>query len=152
MKKLITTVVFAVLMTAQSLYAADTKVSALTELATTPADSDELYINDGGTSKKIQYSNLTGNKLNTADIDDTPVDSETAAPISSNWAYDHVNSDSHTIYGALAQDETVNDNFRPNLSLIQPPPGRATRFMNAKPDASRPASTMVTPWVSWKVS
>ena len=111
MKKLITTVVFAVLMTAQSLYAADTKVSALTELATTPADSDELYINDGGTSKKIQYSNLTGNKLNTADIDDTPVDSETAAPISSNWAYDHVNSDSHTIYGALAQDETVTGNW-----------------------------------------
>ena len=41
-------------------WAADTKVSALTELAATPADSDELYINDGGTSKKIQYSNLVG--------------------------------------------------------------------------------------------
>lgn len=39
-------------------WAADTKLSALTELAATPAASDEFYINDGGTSKKIQYSNL----------------------------------------------------------------------------------------------
>lgn len=31
-------------------------------------------------------------KLATADIDDAPVDGETAAPISSNWAYDHLNS------------------------------------------------------------
>ena len=38
--------------------ATNAKVSALTELAVTPADSDELYINDGGTSKKIQYSTL----------------------------------------------------------------------------------------------
>lgn len=34
-----------------------------------------------------------------ADIDDTPVDSETDAPISSNWAYDHVAAaDPHTGY------------------------------------------------------
>lgn len=39
-------------------WAADTKLSALTELATTPAASDEFYVNDGGTSKKIQYSNV----------------------------------------------------------------------------------------------
>ena len=87
------------------------KVSELTELATTPADSDEFLINDGGTSKRIQYSNVVGGKLNTADIDDTPVDSETAAPISSNWAHDHSNGDSHTIYGALAQDETITGNW-----------------------------------------
>ena len=37
---------------------ANTKLSDLPELATTPAASDELYINDGGVSKKIQYSNL----------------------------------------------------------------------------------------------
>jgi hypothetical protein len=32
---------------------ADTKVSALTELAAGPAETDEVYINDGGTSKRI---------------------------------------------------------------------------------------------------
>lgn len=38
-------------------------------------------------------------KLSVADIDDTPVDSETAAPISSNWAYGHVaDADPHTGY------------------------------------------------------
>ena len=37
---------------------AGTKLSALTELAVEPAASDELYINDGGTSKRIQYSTI----------------------------------------------------------------------------------------------
>ena len=36
----------------------DTALSALGELATTPAASDEFYVNDGGTSKRIQYSNV----------------------------------------------------------------------------------------------
>lgn len=38
-------------------------------------------------------------KLNIADIDDTSVNGETSAPISSNWAYDHENSsDAHPGY------------------------------------------------------
>lgn len=37
---------------------ADTKLSALTALATEPADTDEFYINDGGTSKKIAWSTI----------------------------------------------------------------------------------------------
>ncbi len=37
---------------------ASSKLSDLTELAAIPADSDEIYINDGGVSKKIQVSNL----------------------------------------------------------------------------------------------
>ena len=37
---------------------ANAKLSALTELAVEPAASDELYVNDGGVSKRIQYSNL----------------------------------------------------------------------------------------------
>lgn len=37
---------------------ADTKISALTELAVEPASTDELAINDGGTSKKITVANL----------------------------------------------------------------------------------------------
>ena len=63
MKKLL--VLFFLLM-ATTVHAADTKVSALTELATTPAASDEFYINDGGTSKKIQYSNIMAGEATTA--------------------------------------------------------------------------------------
>ena len=37
---------------------ANTKLSALTALASGIADTDEFYINDGGTSKKIAYSVL----------------------------------------------------------------------------------------------
>ncbi len=37
---------------------ADTKLSAMTELDELPADTDEFYINDGGTSKKIQAHKL----------------------------------------------------------------------------------------------
>lgn len=102
----------------------DSKVTALFE-NTTPLLTDLLYwIDDpGGTpaSEKIYWGTLLddtkGNgdvvnvwsadkihdglalKLTITDIDDTPVDSETSAPISSNWAYDHVAaSDPHTGY------------------------------------------------------
>ena len=34
------------------------KLSELTELATEPDGTDQLYINDGGTSKKIEVQNL----------------------------------------------------------------------------------------------
>lgn len=37
---------------------ADTKLSLLTELAVTPADTDEFYINDGGVSKRITYGTI----------------------------------------------------------------------------------------------
>ena len=37
---------------------ADSKVSALTELAVEPAATDEFYINDGGVSKKILWSTV----------------------------------------------------------------------------------------------
>ena len=41
---------------------ADTKLSLLPELAAVPASTDELYINDGGTSKKITYAQLFSGK------------------------------------------------------------------------------------------
>lgn len=41
---------------------ADTKLSALTQLSAQPASTDEIYINDGGTSKRITYSDLFGGK------------------------------------------------------------------------------------------
>lgn len=47
-------------------YAADTKVSDLPSIGTTPADADELYINDGGTSKKVLYSDLMSGEATTA--------------------------------------------------------------------------------------
>lgn len=34
---------------------ADTKLSALTELAVQPADTDEVYVNDGGVSKRMTW-------------------------------------------------------------------------------------------------
>lgn len=37
---------------------ADSKVSALTELAVEPDSTDELYINDGGVSKRIKWSTV----------------------------------------------------------------------------------------------
>lgn len=37
---------------------ADTKLSALTALATEPADTDQFYINDGGVSKRIAWSTI----------------------------------------------------------------------------------------------
>tara|TARA_Y100000310_G_scaffold105378_1_gene103842 strand:- start:20101 stop:20715 length:615 start_codon:yes stop_codon:yes gene_type:complete len=37
---------------------ADTKLSALTALSAAPASTDELYVNDGGTSKKVQSQYL----------------------------------------------------------------------------------------------
>jgi hypothetical protein len=37
---------------------ADTKLSALTELSAEPADADEVYVNDGGVSKRITYGTL----------------------------------------------------------------------------------------------
>jgi len=41
----------------------------------------------------------TGSVVTTDDVDDTPVDAATTAPISSNWAYDHVAAaDPHTGY------------------------------------------------------
>jgi hypothetical protein len=42
---------------------ASSKLSDLTELAAQPAASDELYVNDGGVSKKITYTNLLGAAL-----------------------------------------------------------------------------------------
>ena len=44
-------------------------------------------------------ANILTGKLSVADIDDTPVNDVTAAPISSNWAFDHVGAtDPHTGY------------------------------------------------------
>jgi hypothetical protein len=72
---------------------ADTKLSALTELAVQPDSSDEFYVNDGGTSKRIQYSTLlngmalvapviaTGGKIVDGGGDEYVVFTEAATPV-----------------------------------------------------------------------
>ena len=57
MKKLILTII-ALCMIATPTWAADSKLSALTELAAAPAGTDQLYINDGGVSKRVTVDNL----------------------------------------------------------------------------------------------
>ena len=50
---------------------ADSILTDLTELATTPDSTDLLYVVDGGVSKKIQYSNLIPGSLVVAIGDET---------------------------------------------------------------------------------
>jgi len=57
---------------------ADTKVSALTELTVGPADADEVYINDGGTSKKITAANLL-NPENLTELSAAPASTDEIA-------------------------------------------------------------------------
>ena len=44
---------------------------------------------NGSVTDDTWWTTAMSGKLNVADIDDTPVNAETAQPISSNWAYDH---------------------------------------------------------------
>lgn len=86
----------------------------LSEISDVTASAAELNVLDGipgtltateigyldGVTSSIQTQ--IGNKLNTADIDDTPVNGETAAPISSNWAFDHeADTSTHGVSGAI---------------------------------------------------
>lgn len=57
MKKILS-IMISLLLVASSVWAADTKTSALTELAAAPAGTDQLYINDGGVSKRITVDNI----------------------------------------------------------------------------------------------
>jgi len=65
-----------------------------------------------GTFYEISTSNSLGSYLLIADIDDSPVNGENAAPISSNWAFDHeADADPHTVYPLLASAETITGNW-----------------------------------------
>ena len=57
MKKLFIILVLTLFVVTPS-WAADTKLSALTALEATPAGTDQIYINDGGTSKRITVDYL----------------------------------------------------------------------------------------------
>ena len=56
----------------------------------------QIVVADGTTGKKIAFdSNKIADVSLITDIDDTPVDGVTTAPISSNWAYDHKDLGEH---------------------------------------------------------
>ena len=70
------------------------------DVATTLNPADHGYLLGLTDNDHPQY-------LLVADIDDTPVDSETAQPISSNWAFDHVAAaDPHTGYRLESADHS----------------------------------------------
>jgi hypothetical protein len=65
-----------------------------------------FYGRIGSTSYQLDQQSGAGYLL-IADIDDAPVNNETSAPISSNWAYDHVAAaDPHTGYRLESADHT----------------------------------------------
>jgi len=57
---------------------------------------------------EAEFDTLFSNKLSVADIDDTPVDAETAQPISSNYMYDHItDANQHPEYMTPAEHTTA---------------------------------------------
>lgn len=119
---------------------ANTKISALS--AGSPAQSgDEIPINRSGTNYKLTAAEIVAlvtptslglvigtdvqafdaTILTESDVDDTPVDSATTAPVSSNWAYDHQNlTQAHGIssFGATLVDDTDAATARTTLGVV----------------------------------
>jgi hypothetical protein len=59
----------------------------------------EAGIADASHNHSGVYEPVDGTILRQVDVDDTPVNGVTSAPVSSNWAYDHENgSDPHSVY------------------------------------------------------
>jgi len=97
---------------------ADTKLSALTALAVEPADADEVYINDGGTSKRITYgvlkaallarANHTGTQL-AATISDfaTTVGADSAVAANTSKVTNATHTGQVTGSGALTVDTSA---------------------------------------------
>lgn len=72
----------------------------------TDAGATTLHKHDHGNMDGLS-DNDHSQYLLIIDIDDTPVDAETSAPISSNWAYDHIAAaDPHTGYRLESADHT----------------------------------------------
>jgi hypothetical protein len=92
---------------ADTVSALQADVNNLVTLTGVPKNSEDLgtftgsTISNGRTIKAAmqELESAVEERLVITDIDDTPVDGETSAPISSNWAYDHVAAaDPHGIY------------------------------------------------------
>jgi len=66
-------------------------------------DTGKIKIGDGATAWNALSYISDSLKLNITDIDDVPVNNETSAPISSNWAYDHnASTSTHGLSGKLS--------------------------------------------------
>lgn len=64
-------------------------------------DGSEQIYNEGGQIKVVE-GDTEYNIINSGDVDDTPVNGETAVPVSSNWAYDHAAATAtHGVSGAI---------------------------------------------------
>ena len=78
---------------------ADFKLSDLVELAVTPADADEFYINDGGVSKKITYGTLKADFVHSDPTGVTGADAITNMMSLTQAEYDAiVTPDASTLY------------------------------------------------------
>ena len=65
------------------------------------ADGSEEFYNEGGQLKVVE-GNTEHDLIHSGDVDDTPVNGETAVPVSSNWAYDHeTDTTTHGTTGAI---------------------------------------------------
>lgn len=72
-------------------------------------------------------------KLNISDIDDTPVNGETSAPISSNWAFDHAAlASSDTVVGHVELAIASEVNTGTSTSLAVSPDGLAGSYAGTK--------------------
>lgn len=64
-------------------------------------DGSEQIYNEGGQIKVVE-ADTEYNMMHSGDVDDTPVNGETAVPVSSNWAYDHAAATAtHGVSGAI---------------------------------------------------
>lgn len=89
--------------------------------------------NTGDNATNTQYSGLASSKLNVSDIDDTPVNGETSAPISSNWAFDHAAlASSDTVVGHVELAIASEVNTGTSTSLAVSPDGLAGSYAGTK--------------------
>lgn len=95
------------------------KLNKLIDRSQGDAAIEDVLITDGS----IDVSTLKRNAsdvITKTDVDDTPVDGVTDAPISSNWAFDHAASETAhgiSVYGATLVDDADAATARSTLGL-----------------------------------
>lgn len=144
-------IISAILIIGTIAWAASTKLSSLTELQSAPDGTDELYLNDGGMSKKITVSNLMGydtegwpanSTILTGDIKDGEIVdadiSNTAAIDATKIAYGTVSNDAFSYIANLTSDVQAQiDNF--NAAFIDCTTWTAFSSGDPTPDVSAAA-------------
>ena len=72
-------------------------ISGQTELATTPADTDELLLSDAGVLKRIDYSHIKGSNTDLSNLSSTGKEKIVSAWV--NWTGDNTIGDSQNVSG-----------------------------------------------------